>query len=128
MSQDYATLAPYYRGWDRYQRLLTEAIGPLTDEQLALRAAPTLRPVWELAAHIIGTRVGWFQGLMGEGDPALAAFDPWDAEGAPPRTAAELVNGLEATWEMIEGCLNRWTPAMLDDTFTTPRGHQRSRQ
>ena len=124
MRGDGATLAPFYKGWEEYQGLLIEVIAPLSAEQLALSVAPSQRPVWLLAAHIIGTRVGWFQGVMGEGDAAVAAFDPWDAEGAPPRTAVELVEGLEATWRMIAGCLDRWTPAMLDDPFTRqrPRG------
>ena len=118
------TLAPFYRGWEDYQRLLIDAIAPLSPEQLALHASPGQRPLWLLVAHIIGTRIGWFQGLMGEGDPALAELDLWDADGAPPRTAAELIHGLEVSWAMIDGCLNRWTPDMLDDAFTRerPRG------
>ena len=128
MQQDTGTLTPFYHGWDRYQRLLTEAIGPLTAEQLALRAAPALRPVWFLAAHIIGARVGWFSGTLGEGDPALASYDVWDDDGAPTRTAAALVTGLDATWGMIADCLGRWTPAMLDDPFTTRRGRPVTRQ
>ncbi|MGH2561449.1 MAG: DinB family protein [Thermomicrobiales bacterium] len=128
MQQNATTLAPFYQGWERYQTLLTEAISPLSAEQLALQAAPSLRPVWVLAAHIIGTRIGWFQTVMGEGDSALAVYDPWDADDAPPRTAAELVAGLEATWNMVQDCLNRWTPADLDYTFTTSRGRTRKRQ
>jgi uncharacterized damage-inducible protein DinB len=91
-----------------------------------LQATPAQRPVWLIAAHVIGTRVGWFQNVMGEGDPALAAYDPWDQEGAPPRTAAELVTGLEATWRMIQECLDRWTPANLDDRIDWSDG-ERSR-
>ena len=128
MQRDDSTLAPFYKGWGEYQGLLIEAIAPLSAEQLALSVAPSQRPVWLLAAHIIGTRVGWFQGVLGEGDAAVAAFDPWDQEGAPPRTAAELVEGLEVTWRMIADCLDRWTPAMLDDSFTTRRGCKRNRQ
>ena len=117
-----ATLAPFYQGWEQYQNLLVQAISPLSPEQLALQAAPSLRPVWLLAAHVIGNRVGWFQIVMGEGDPALATFDPWDQDGAPPRTAAELVEGLEATWRMIQECLDRWTPADLDERFSWSEG------
>lgn len=115
------SLARFYHGWDGYQRMLIEAIAPLSEEQLALRAAPSLRPAWLIAAHIVGTRVGWFHGLMGEGEPSVATFDPWDEDGAPPRTAAELVSGLNATWAMIRASLERWTPAMLDDPFVRQR-------
>lgn len=122
-------LTPFYRGWEEYQRLLIDALAPLTPNQLALAVVPGQRPIWLIAAHIIGTRVGWFQ-RMGEGE-AVATFDPWDADGAPPRTAAELTTGLEATWQMIRTCLDRWTPAMLDDEFTYQRPDRqvtRSRQ
>jgi uncharacterized damage-inducible protein DinB len=124
MQQDELTLAPFYRGWDTYQATLAQAIAALSEEQLALRAAPALRPLWLLAAHIIGSRVSSFQDSMGEGDPALAALESWDADGAPPRTAAELVQGLEATWRMIRECLDRWTPANLGDIFVEQEGEQ----
>jgi uncharacterized damage-inducible protein DinB len=38
-------------------------------------------------------------------------------EGAPPRSAAELISGLESTWQMIQTALVRWTPADLDEVF-----------
>ena len=120
------SLAPFYSGWDGYQNMLVEAIRQLTPEQLALRAAPSLRPVWLLAAHIIGTRVGWFHGRMGEGDEAIAAYDPWDADGAPPRTAGELVAGLDATWQMMQECLSRCSPSRLDDPITRTRNGETS--
>ena len=122
MPQEQLTLAPFYRGWEEYQRLLIDAIAPLSPEQLALHASSGQRPIWLIAAHIIGTRVGWFQRMgEGQGDPILAEIDLWDADGAPPRTAQELIQGLELTWAMIDGCLKRWTPAMIDDTFTYNR-------
>lgn len=124
MQQDELTLAPFYLGWDTYQAALVQAIAPLSAEQLAVRAAPSLRQVWLLAAHIIGSRVSSFQDSMGEGDPALAALESWDADGAPLRTAAELVQGLEATWQMMRECLDRWTPANLADTFVEQQGEQ----
>lgn len=117
------SLAPFYAGWDRYQSLLIESVSSLTDEQLALRAAPHLNPVWLLAAHILGTRAGWFELLLGELDPEIAAFHDWDIDDAPQRSAAELVHGLELTWNMIQDCLNLWTPAILEQTVTSAYGN-----
>jgi hypothetical protein len=54
-------LTAFYTGWPEYQRLLVEAIAPLSAEQPALQAA-----------HIIGTRVGWFHLGMKEGDPTVS--------------------------------------------------------
>ncbi len=110
----------FYHGWDRYQKLLVEAIAPMSEEQLALRAAPSLRPVWTLAAHIISARVGWFHGLMGEA-PDRSDFDEmydWDLDDQPQRSAAELVHGLNDSWQMIADCLERCTSEDLDQVFT----------
>jgi uncharacterized damage-inducible protein DinB len=130
MASDRAHLFRYYEGWDRYDDLLVDAIGNLTDEQLMLRAAPSLRPVWTLAAHIIGTRIGWFHGVMGVAVnlPNLEDMETWDEDGQPARSGAELAKGLRDTWAMIAECLNDWTPDALDQIFTSHRGAQRSRQ
>jgi uncharacterized damage-inducible protein DinB len=131
MQPDRSTLTTFYRGWHEYQQRLSDALAPLTEEQLALHASPGQRPLWLLAAHVIGTRIGWFQTWMGEGGPELTPLDLWDADDALPRSAAELLEGLDLTWAMIADCLARWTPAMLDDEFTRERPHgtvTRSRQ
>ena len=115
------TLAPFYHGWGNYQALLRDALAPLTDGQLALQAAPGQRPIWFLAAHVISTRVGWFRRMDEADDPGFTPLYSWDEDDAPPRTAAELVAGLERTWAMVADCLDRWTPAMLDDPITWER-------
>jgi len=130
MATDAEHLSRFYQGWDRYQDLLVEVVGNLSDEQLALQAAPSLRPVWTLAAHIISARAGWFHQMMGEA-PDRSDFDEmhdWDLDDQPQRTAAELVDGLRESWEMIAECLARWTPDDLDQQFTTRRGNTFSRQ
>ena len=93
----------------------------LSEEQLALEASPSLRPVWVLAAHIISARAGWFHSMMGEA-PDRSDFDEmydWDMDDQPQRSGAELAHGLRETWAMIAGCLERWTPDDLDKVFTT---------
>jgi uncharacterized damage-inducible protein DinB len=130
MATDTEHLTRFYEGWDRYQDLLVEVVGKLSDEQLALHASPSLRPVWTLAAHIISARAGWFHHVMGEA-PNRTDFDAmhdWDVDDQPQRSAAELVHGLRETWEMIAECLARWTPDDLDQQFTTRGGNTFSRQ
>jgi uncharacterized damage-inducible protein DinB len=116
------TIGTIYTGWPRYQSLLTEMVAQLTAEQLALRAAPSLWPVWMLAAHIIAARVYWFHRVLGEGDAALAPLQTWDDPGQPERTAAELIDGLDQTWRMVQAALDRWTVADLAATAVTRRG------
>jgi uncharacterized damage-inducible protein DinB len=123
------SLAPFYEGWENYNRLLVTAVAPLTPDQLTLRVASGQRTLAEIAAHIVSARASWFRARMGEGVANLEAYYTWDDEENPPTlNAAELELGLETTWRMIEGCLERWTPADLGATFTTSRGHQRTRQ
>ena len=41
----------------------------------------------------------------------------WEDDENTPRGSAELVGALESSWKIVEGCLERWTPAMLADDF-----------
>lgn len=113
MAEDNFTLTTFYTAWKAYQDRLAAALAPLSAEQLALRAAPGLRSVGENAAHIIGCRVGWFTETMGEAASADVTEVRWNDQ-----PAAELVRGLDLTWHMMTGCLNRWTPADMQQTFT----------
>jgi uncharacterized damage-inducible protein DinB len=116
MVEQQTNLLSFYKGWDAYQVLLIKAITPLTSDQLSLRVAPHLRSVSEIVAHIISGRVSNFL-VLGAAGTALAPLESWDVDGAPPRSAAELVGGLDATWEMIQTALVRWKPADLEEVF-----------
>lgn len=121
MVEQQINLLTFYKGWNAYQALLIKAIAPLSSDQLALRVAPHLRSIGENVAHIISGRVSNFL-VMGEAGAEIAPLEKWDEDGAPPRSAAELVSGLEATWQMIQTTLVRWTPANLDDVFVDGQG------
>jgi uncharacterized damage-inducible protein DinB len=110
-------LPTLYTGWHDYQALIIKAIEPLTPEQLALKAAPRLRSIGQIASHIIGARARWFHLLMGEGDKEFAAFGSWDRRGKRPRTASELVHGLTGTWQVMLAAFERWTPADLQHSY-----------
>ena len=114
------TLIKLLAGWDVYQQHLVKAIAPLTSEQLALRAAPHLRSIMTIAAHIISARVWWFHFVMQEGPDHLQPMVEWDDDGMPDRTALELVNGLNETWDLIRMGLERWTLDDLERSFSRP--------
>jgi uncharacterized damage-inducible protein DinB len=103
------SLSLFYSGWPAYQSRLITAIAPLTDEQLALRNSPDTWTVGQIAAHILATRVWWFHTRIGGNHSELADLECWDFKNAPVRTAAELTNGLEKTWHMIQEALDYWT-------------------
>jgi uncharacterized damage-inducible protein DinB len=115
------TLGILTEGWAEYQAKLSEALAPLSPEQLARRAAPSLRSIDELARHIISVRAGWFHNILGEGDDAFGAYHDWDQPDAPARTAHELVGGLAATWEAMLAALARFTPNDLAAMVTGER-------
>jgi len=117
MSDPNITLAIMTEGWQTYQNALSKALAPLTNEQLALRAAPHLRSIEELALHIIAVRAGWYHNVLLEGDEAFGAISSWDEPGQPKRSASELVNGLAATWQVMQAALIRYTPADLQVIF-----------
>ncbi len=121
MVEEQINLLAFYKGWDAYQALLIKAIAPLSSDQLDLRVAPQLRSVGENVAHIISGRVSNFL-VLGEADAEIALLEKWDVDGAPPRSAAELIRGLETTWQMIQNALVRWTPANLEDVFVDGQG------
>lgn len=126
MAKQELNLLSFYKGWDSYQALLIKAIAPLSSEELALRAAPHLRSVGENVAHLISGRVSNFL-VLGEAGAEMIPLEQWDIPGAPLKSAVELVNGLESTWQMIQIALVRWTEADLEDVFVDGEGEQAPR-
>lgn len=121
MSEGNFTLDIFYRSWKDYQDALKQAVAPLTPEQLALRAAPDLRSVGEIVAHVISSRVHWFGDFLGEmstmpGVESLLTRGR-DRQDALPRTAEELVEGLDTSWHFMADRLNRWDSADMQHTF-----------
>jgi uncharacterized damage-inducible protein DinB len=129
-SEQNPTLATFYDSWKGYQQRLKEVLAPLTAEHLSLRPAPGLRSIGENAAHIIGCRAGWFHFTLGEGGEEIKALAHWDQPGAPTRSAAELLAGLDATWALVMDRVGRWSDADMRQTFPDEwdgKVYQRSR-
>jgi len=116
--------------------LLLDSLRDLTADQLLVRPAPNMWAVWQLAGHMAGARAYWFHDVLGEGDPelrdlfrvtsttvpGLAIEDAgWEDDEDHPRGPAEIVEGLERSWAMIDDCLRRWTPEDLALGFSRPR-------
>src|SRR5437879_13231547 len=115
-------VAPFYDGWRVAQERLVERIGELSPEELALRAAPHLWPIWAIAAHTAGVRPYWLCHIFKEPGAERTPFNDPDGEGweddlTHPRVAGELVFALQSTWTIVEDCLHRSTPAVLQGEF-----------
>jgi uncharacterized damage-inducible protein DinB len=119
MSEGNFTLDIFYQSWNNYQDLLKQAIAPLTPAQLALRAAPDLRSVGEMVAHVITARVAWFGGFLGEMNtlPGVESLLARAMPNAPPPTAGELVAGLDTSWRFMAELLHKWDSADMQHTF-----------
>lgn len=117
MSDQPALNSAIYDGWHTYQTGLIKALAPLTAEQLLYRAGLRLRTVGQIATHIIGARARWFYMGWGEGGEVFKTLGNWDRRGRKPRTAAELVYGLEATWAGMHAAIGRWTPEQWAETW-----------
>jgi len=113
-------LSAVYAGWDAFQTDLLAAVSPLSPEQWALPVAPTHWPIDRLVEHIVADRAWWFYGWMGEEGPGVAEIARWEEDGQPTRSPAELIAGLEATWELVKGTLARRTVADLAYAFDPP--------
>ena len=125
-------LRAFYEGWAKHETLVIDALRALTPEQLLFRDAPQQWAVWQLASHVAGSRAYWFHDILGEGDASVrdmfrierptvsgVSVDDagWEDDEAHPRTADELVDGLQRTWDVVDGCLRRWTPEDLELRF-----------
>jgi len=80
-------LMMFAREWRAYQNALSAALAPLTPEELALRAAPDLRSIDELARHVIGSRAGWFSWVLDAGDAISRRTSAGIVRGRPKQRA-----------------------------------------
>ena len=64
---------------------------------MRLRLVPGLRSLGEIAEHIVFAQARWLPGVLDAGAAELAPLSSWDTPADPPRTAAEVVQGLEQT-------------------------------
>ena len=116
------SLRPFYDLWPQVNLRLRDVIGAMTDEELAMRPAPERWPIWATVGHTAGARVYWLCTVMGEPGAERTPFtDPggvgWEDDLQHPRAADELVRALDSTFQLIETCLDRWTPHMLADAI-----------
>jgi DinB superfamily len=99
-----------FESWQDYQESLKRAIAPLTEEQLQRRLIPGLRTSGEIAEHIVFGRALHLHRTLGQGVAELTPFLRWEDADDPPHTAAEIVQGLDLTWQFIIACLMRGAP------------------
>ena len=116
-----ATIRPAYDMWPQYNRRLRDLVAAMTDEQLAIRPAPDLLPIWATVGHTAAMRVYWLCEVVGEPGAETTPFwkngsvIDWADDLDSPPSADELATGLDSSFAIVEGCLDRWTTDMLAD-------------
>ena len=99
--------------WQQMQDELVRVVGQLTDEQMNKRIAPNVRTLGEQAEHIVRGRALWVHKVVD--DPLRESLEPmmnWDEPDDPTRSAAEVVAGLQHTWQIWRAYIE---PSTSDD-------------
>ena len=121
-----ASIRSAFTTWPDVNRRLRDAVAGLTVDQLARTPGPDRWPLWAILGHTACQRVFWLCDFAGEpGADATrftnAAFDcPGDDDLENALDAPALVEALDATFAIVERCLDRWTLAMLDEEISHP--------
>ena len=141
MSSSHA-LQTFYEGWAEHQRLLLAAIADLDQDRLALRTAPGQMAIWQIASHMAGSRAYWFHDVLGEGPRAIRDMfrvtnttvpnvsleeAGWEDDENHPRTATDIADAFQKTWDVIDDCLRRWSPDDLAVGFQRETAYASSR-
>jgi len=120
------SIRPAYSKWPDYNRRLRHVVAGLADEQLAMRPSPERWPIWATVGHAACQRVFWLCDFAGEPGADTTPFTnaayncPGDDDLEHVLDAAHLVAALDATFRIVEGCLDRWTLDGLDEVIRRP--------
>ena len=121
-----ATIRPAFSRWPAYHGRLRDVIAALTDEQLAIQPSPDRWPLWATVGHTACQRVFWLCDFAGEPGAETTPFTnaayncPGDDDLEHVLDPPALVEALDSTFRIIEGCLDRWTVDMLDEEIRRP--------
>ena len=121
-----ATIRPTYSTWPKYNLRLREVVAALTDEQLATQPSPERWPIWATVGHTACQRVFWLCDFAGEPGADTTPFTnatyncPGDDDLEHVLSATALAEALDSTFQIVERCLDRWTPDMLDEEIRHP--------
>lgn len=115
------TIRPAYGTWPKYNQRLRDVVAAMTDEQLAIQPSAERWPLWATVGHLACQRVFWLCDFAGEPGAATTPFTnaahdcPGDDDLEHVLGPAALAAALDSTFAIVQGCLDRWTPTMLEE-------------
>jgi uncharacterized damage-inducible protein DinB len=95
--------------WQRMQDELVRVVGLLSEAQMNMRITRNVRTVGEQAEHIVRGRALWVNKVVD--DSSLEPMMNWDEPNDPTRSVAEVVAGLQHTWEILRAYIEPSTRA-----------------
>ena len=121
------TIRRAYSQWPLVNRQLRGIVAGLTADQLALTTPGDAWPMWATIGHLACQRVFWLCDFAGEPGAETTRFTdaahdcPGDDDLEHILSAGDLVEALDATFRIVEGVLDRWTFADLDEELRRPK-------
>jgi hypothetical protein len=115
-----------FPSWPGQARALRDTVARFTDEQLALRPSPERWPIWATIGHLACQRVFWLCDFAGEPGVEQTPFPdsgnvcPGDEDLEHVLGPAQLVAALDATFAIVEQCLDGWTADTLNEVISHP--------
>ncbi|HET9613343.1 MAG TPA: DinB family protein [Candidatus Limnocylindrales bacterium] len=121
-----ATIRPAYSGWPTINDRFRDRVRDLTPEQLSITPGPDRWPLWATIGHAACQRVFWLCDFAGEPGADSTPFTnagsdcPGDDDLEDVLDAGELAAALDATFRIVERCLDTWTLASLSEELRRP--------
>jgi hypothetical protein len=115
-----------FPSWPAYNARLREAVAALTEAQLAIRPSPDRWPLWASIGHLACQRVFWLCDWAGAPGAATTRFTnaiydcPGDDDLEHVLGATDLVEAIDATFRIVEACLDGWTLETLAEEVSHP--------
>ena len=116
------TIRPAYSKWPDYNRRLRDVIMAMSDERLAIRPSPDRWPLWATVGHLACQRVFWLCDFAGEPGAETTPFTNavYNCPGDDDLEHVLSVEALDATFRIVEHCLDRWTMGSLAEVLRRP--------
>lgn len=120
------TIRKAFSTWPDYNRRLRDVVAGLSAADLAMSPSAERWPLWATIGHLACQRVFWLCDFAGEPGAETTPFPnagyncPGDDDLEHVLGADQLAAALDSTFRIVEGCLDRWTLAMLGETLRRP--------
>jgi DinB superfamily len=120
------SIRPAYSLWPRYNNRLRDTVTAMTPAQLAIEPEPDRWPLWATVGHLACQRVFWLCDVAGMPGAETTPFTraAWDCPGDDDLehvlSPDQLSSALDATFVIVERCLDTWTLDMLGEEIRHP--------